>query len=105
MNTKMTHVARAELAETVRRRYQCATGKRERRILDEFVATTGYHVKSAIRVLNGEQAARHRQTRARPSLYDGAASAAFIVLWQASDRVCGKRPRVLHLGQNETYLM
>jgi hypothetical protein len=57
MNTKMTHAARAELADAVRRRYRSATGKQKRRILDEFVATTGYHVKSAMRVLNGERAA------------------------------------------------
>lgn len=54
MNTKMTHTGRAELANAVRRRYRSATGKQKRRILDAFVATTGYHVKSAIRVLNGE---------------------------------------------------
>lgn len=40
-NTKMTHAARAELAEAVRRRFRSATGKQKRRILDEFVATTG----------------------------------------------------------------
>jgi len=95
MNTKMTHTARAELADAVRRRYRSATGKQKRRILDEFVATTGYHVKSAIRVLNGEPASKHRQTRVRASLYDEAARAALIVLWEASDRVCGKRLRAL----------
>jgi hypothetical protein len=31
----------------------------------------------------------------RPSLYDEAARAALIVLWEASDRVCGKRLRPL----------
>jgi hypothetical protein len=63
MNTKTTHAARAELADAVRRRYRSATGKQKRRILDEFVATTGYHVKSAMRVLNGEAALKCRQTR------------------------------------------
>ena len=95
MKTKMTHVARAELANAVRRRYRSATGKQKRRILDEFIATTGYHVKSAIRVLNGQPDPRHGQTRVRPSLYDEAARAALIVLWEASDRVCGKRLRAL----------
>jgi hypothetical protein len=36
-----------------------------------------------------------RQTRNRPSPYDEAARAALIVLWEASDRVCGKRLRAL----------
>jgi hypothetical protein len=92
---KMTHTARAELANAIRRRYQSATGKEKRRILTEFVAATGYHEKSAIRVLNGAATTQHRQTRDRPSLYDEAARAALIVLWEASDRVCGKRLRAL----------
>jgi hypothetical protein len=95
MHTKMTHAARAELANAIRQRYQGATGKEKRKILQEFVATTGYHEKSAIRVLNGEPVTKRRQTRVRPSVYDEAARTALIVLWEASDRVCGKRLRAL----------
>ncbi|MGA2023137.1 MAG: hypothetical protein ABSH23_00090 [Steroidobacteraceae bacterium] len=74
MNTKMPHTARAELANAIRRRYRAATGKKKRKILDEFVATTGYHEKSAIRVLNRAVFPEYR-TRTRPSLYDEAARA------------------------------
>jgi len=95
MKTRMTHAARAELANAVRSRYGSATGNAKRRILDEFIAASGYHEKSAIRVLNGTRAARERQTRKRPSLYDEASRAALIVLWEASDRVCGKRLKAL----------
>ena len=49
---EMTRAARAELANAVRRRYTAAAGKDKRRILEEFIAATGYHEKSAIRVLN-----------------------------------------------------
>ena len=95
MGTKMTHSARAELTNAVRRRYSAATGVEKRKILDEFIAVTGYHEKSAIRALNAEPTVKKRQTRVRPSLYDEAARAALIVLWEASDRVCGKRLRAL----------
>jgi hypothetical protein len=95
MDRKMTHTVRAELAEAIRVRYRSATGKQKRKILDEFVASTGYHEKSAIRVLNGQSAKKGRQTRNRPSLYDEAARGALIVLWEASDRVCGKRLKAL----------
>jgi hypothetical protein len=95
MGTKMTHAARAELTNAVRRRYGAATGAEKRKILDEFIAVTGYHEKSAIRALNAEPVAKRRQTRVRPSLYDEAVRAALIVLWEASDRVCGKRLRAL----------
>jgi hypothetical protein len=76
MHTRMTHTARAELANAIRRRYRSASGKQKRKILDEFIATTGYHEKSAIRVLNAEPSIKHPQTRNRPSLYDEAARAA-----------------------------
>ncbi|HEX4240942.1 MAG TPA: transposase family protein [Steroidobacteraceae bacterium] len=95
MHVKMTHTARAELANAIRRRYRSATGKEKHKILDEFIATTGYHEKSAIRVLNGEPTAKAPQTRNRPSLYDEAARATLVVLWEASDRVCGKRLKAL----------
>src|SRR5579883_2865634 len=95
MATRMNHTARAELANAVRRRYQSATGRHRRRILDEFIANTGYHEKSAIRVLNAPTIVKEKQTRSRPFLYDEAARGALIVLWEASDRVCDKRPRAL----------
>lgn len=95
MGTKMTYLARAELTNAVRRRYSTASGAEKRRILDEFIAVTGYHEKSAIRALNTEPVVKKRQTRVRPSLYDEAARAALIVMWEASDRVCGKRLRAL----------
>ena len=72
MGTKMTHTARAELTNVVRRRYCASTGAEKRKILDEFIAVTGYHDKSAIRALNAEPITKKRQTRVRPSLYDEA---------------------------------
>lgn len=95
MKTKMTHAMRMELANAIRGRYVTAANKDKRRILDEFVAATGYHEKSAIRVLNTAPEPQRRQTRQRPTLYDEAARGALIVLWEASDRVCGKRLKAL----------
>ncbi len=95
MGTKMTLTARAELTNVVRRRYCASTGADKRKILDEFIAVTSYHHKSAIRTLNAQPITKKRQTRVRPSLYDEAVRAALIVLWEASDRVCGKRLRAL----------
>lgn len=52
MKTKMTHAMRMELANAVRGRYAAAANKDKHTILEEFVAATGYHEKSAIRILN-----------------------------------------------------
>ena len=52
MTLKMTHAMRMELADAIRDRYAAAATKDKSRILEEFIAATGYHEKSAIRVLN-----------------------------------------------------
>jgi len=80
MHNKMTHTARAELANAIRRRYQSATGKEKHKILEEFIATTGYHEKSAIRVLNGEPTTKRPQTR----------NAFCHLRWQTARRLTGK---------------
>ena len=68
------------------------TDARRKSILDEFVKVTGFHRKHAIRAL--------RKTRASPEtakppprsrLYDEAVGTALIILWEAADRMCGKR--------------
>src|SRR6516225_3871036 len=94
MDERLTSAARAELADAIRPRYAAATTKEKRQILEGFIAATGYHKKSAIRVLNSLPTPRAR-TRRRPPLYDEAVRGALIVLWEASDRVCSKRLKAL----------
>ena len=93
MATKLTHASRIELADSLRQRYQSSSGKTKKSILKEFIASTGYHPKYALHLLNAADPVlpKRPQTRHRSSLYDDAARQALIVLWEASDRVCGKR--------------
>ena len=95
MQSPMTHAGRVELANAIRDRYANARGSEKQAVLEEFVAATGYHKKSAIRVLNGPPAPTDRQRRRRRSIYDDAVRVALIVLWEASDRICGKRLKAL----------
>ena len=84
-----------ELVAAVADRY-ARSGRTERgRILDEFVAVTGHHRKHAMRLLRGGKVARDRQGQRRGRIYGTAVHEALIVLWEASDRVCGKRLRPL----------
>jgi len=55
---------------------------------------TGFHRKHAMRVLRDEQATRSAQRPAR-RLYDDAVRDTLIVVWEASDRICGKRLKPL----------
>ncbi|MEZ4220936.1 MAG: hypothetical protein R3B13_08405 [Polyangiaceae bacterium] len=91
----ITGRARRELVKAVGERYRTGTYTEKRRILDEFVAVTGWHRKHAIRVLNEESCQRERARKARPRVYDEAVRQALLVLWEASDRLCAKRLRPL----------
>ena len=51
----MTPTARREYVRAVRPRYTLAPWSAKRGILDEFCATTGYHRKYAIALLNRPQ--------------------------------------------------
>lgn len=94
MATKVGKTARAELTAAVGGRYRSSSKEEKGRILDEFAAVTGFHRKHAIRILNGvdEPPVVKRQAR---RVYDEAVREALVVLWEAADRVCGKRLKPL----------
>lgn len=85
---------RKELIEAVGARYRGSTTIEKKAILDEFVALTGYHRKHAIKVL-GTAPPAEQKAPARDRVYDEAVRQALIVLWEAGDRVCGKRLKPL----------
>jgi hypothetical protein len=85
---------RRELTEAVGERYRRSDRNDKRQIPDEFVQLTGYHRKHAIRVLCREP----QPPKAKPGpqrRYDGDVRAALITLWEAADRICGKRLKAL----------
>jgi hypothetical protein len=92
---KISAGTRRELVQALSERYRSAAKTEKRRILEEFVALTRYHRKHAIRVLLSPATDTSATTRPRPRLYDEAVREALVILWEASDRVCGKRLRPL----------
>ena len=91
---RISMATRKELIEAVSARYRAGSTSEKARILDEFVAVSGYHRKHAIRVL-GSDGEHNRPKPPRNRLYDEAVRQALIVLWEASDRLCGKRLKAL----------
>jgi hypothetical protein len=81
--------------KTLKRRY-AATGKRGRgTILDEFVATTGYHRKHAIAMLNGQRVRiGYRAKRPRALVYGKDVAHALMQLVEWFDGISSKRLRV-----------
>lgn len=92
---KISREARAELVKAVGARYRASSRGDKTRILDEFVRVTGYHRKHAVRVLQGKASAAKSKSTPRTTLYGEAVRQALVMLWEASDRICGKRLRPL----------
>src|SRR3984885_2637824 len=86
---------RHELVAALAVRYGSGSRKERGRILDEFAAVSGLHRKQAMRLLRAGQANRRYGPRPARRLYNDATREALIVIWEASDRVCGKRLRPL----------
>src|ERR1700730_7045743 len=88
--------ARREVVLAVAERYRSTRRTEKGRILDELCRTTGWHRKHAVRALrqhetpNGIEAPRERRRRYGATIKD-----ALTALWEASDRVCGKRLKAM----------
>jgi hypothetical protein len=85
---------REELVAAITARYRSGNRPERSRILDEFVAVTGYHRKHAIRLLRSgaTQSPRERRVGRR---YGPEVKEALISLSEASDRICSKRLKPL----------
>jgi len=81
---------RSELVEAIIERYRSSSRVGKQRILDKFVAVTGYHRKHTIRVLCRSEK-KPPATRRYATRYDARVREALVVLWEASDRLCSKR--------------
>jgi hypothetical protein len=92
--------------EAARQRYGGLRAAGKRRLFDELQGITGYHRKSLFRLLNwkapaaaaaadavsGEQGKTSAALKPNPQRWYGEeAAAALVPLWEASDRLCGKR--------------
>ena len=86
---------RDELLKAVASRYRSASRAEKGRILTEFAEISGYHRKHAERLLRSETVVDRSRSRPERRVYDDAVREALVVLWEAADRICGKRLKPL----------
>jgi hypothetical protein len=88
----MSLESRRELLAVVAPRYRLARRAERGRILGEFVASTGYHRKYALTLLNHPRSkASARKSRQRPRRYTFAVQQALSICWRAANGICSKR--------------
>jgi hypothetical protein len=91
--------ARREITVAVAARYRSAGRTEKGLVLDELCKLTGWHRKHAIRKLTDSKAlppgASPDTPRRREPTYGAAIKDALVALWEASDRICGKRLKVM----------
>lgn len=94
MTRIMSLKARREMLESLRSRYLDANKGGKSRILDGFVAATGYDRKYAIRLLNNMQYDSDLvipKKRPGAKVYDEQFQFVLIKIWNAANQICSKR--------------
>jgi hypothetical protein len=87
----MSIQSKRELIAVVAPRYRAAHGSDKQRILDELVASTGYHRKYAIHLLNHPPRACRRRKRHTNQRYGPEVQHALVKVWHVANCICTKR--------------
>jgi hypothetical protein len=86
----MSLKSRQELTSSLCSRHQQASYLEKQKILDEYVAVTGYHRKAAIRILRAGSANAKKPCVWKVK-YEAAVKAVLEQVWQIANRICGQR--------------
>lgn len=87
----MSQRSKRELWETIQPRYLKANKTGKQKILDEFIAATGFHRKYAIRILRHGYPRGHYKKKGKTPIYRGEVIQALEQVWEIYGRICSKR--------------
>lgn len=87
----MSHQSKKEMIAAIQPRYLKANKAEKKQILDELIATTGYHRKHAIRVLRHGDKPKGLKKAGRKKVYQGEVVEALEEIWEICGRICSKR--------------
>ena len=88
---RVSMATRNELVAAVAERYAQGNRMERGRILDEFTAVTGHHRKYALRLMNHPPRSPSVPRRRKRIYGPEVIRRALVVIWEASDRIRGKR--------------
>lgn len=87
----MSQRSKKEMIEAIRPRYLKASKAKKAQILDELVATSGYHRKAAIRILRHSPKPKGLRRSGRRKIYQGEVIDILEQVWEIYGRICSKR--------------
>ena len=87
----MSQRSKREMISAIHPRYIKANKAGKKQILDEFVETTGYHRKYAIRVLKHGPKPKGLRRPGRRKIYQGEVVQVLEQIWEIYGRICSKR--------------
>jgi hypothetical protein len=87
----MSQGSKRDLVAAIRPRYLKANKAGKEQILNELIATTGYHRKSAIRVLKNGFQPKGLKKPGRQKIYRGEVVQVLEQIWEICGRICSKR--------------
>ncbi|HEW78700.1 MAG TPA: transposase [Phycisphaerales bacterium] len=98
MESKISAHTKKELVEALKVQYRKSSKMEKTQILNQFIKVSGYHRKHAIRLLTTGKNSDHNDSskiiKSR-RIYNEAVKEALIILWEAADRICGKRLKAI----------
>jgi hypothetical protein len=98
MGTKISKQSRREILEALRDRYRISSKTEKTQLLNEFVDISGCHRKYAISLLTEPDPLIPAAPKLGRRIYPEAVRQALVVLWEAADRICGKRLKAVLPG-------
>jgi hypothetical protein len=87
----MSQRSKREMIAAIQPRYLKANKAGKEQILNEFIATTGYHRKYAIRILKHGFPPKGLKKAGRRKVYQGEVIQALEQIWEICGRICSKR--------------
>lgn len=98
MSSTISRGTSHELLQSLREGYSGASKDEKTKIFDEFIDISGGHRKYAIYVLTRHDVALPVTRKPSRVIYSEAVCQALIILWEAADRICGKRLKAVLPG-------
>jgi hypothetical protein len=91
VHSQVSYPSRHEVIQQMAPQYRQASRRQKTRVLNAFVAVTGYSRKYAVQILNHPEALQPSIQRPRPAYYCPEVQQALFLAWKAANQICAKR--------------